>query len=86
MKKFILSLVAVFAVSASSFAAVNNNTDNSVKSRMTKMESALQMDGYQSSVLEEATINYFLTILNNPKWKPFRVTMRPLKNRKLRKQ
>ena len=50
MKKFILSLVAVFAVSASSFAAVNNNTDNSVKSRMTKMESALQMDGYQSSV------------------------------------
>ena len=57
MKKLILSLVAVFAVSASSFAAVNNNTDSSVKSRMTKMESALQMDGYQSSVLEEATIN-----------------------------
>jgi hypothetical protein len=58
MKKFILSLVAVLAVSVSSFAAENTNVDKTtVKNKMNKMESALQMDGYQSSVLEDATIS-----------------------------
>ena len=44
MKKFILSLIAVLAVSVSSFAAVNTNIDKaSVKSKMNKMENVLQM-------------------------------------------
>ena len=58
MKKFILSLVAVLAVSVSSFAAENTNVDKaSVKSKMNKMENVLQMDKYQSGVMEDATIN-----------------------------
>jgi len=57
MKKFILSLVAVFAVSVSSFAAVNNDVNtNRTNNRLNKMESYLQMDGYQTSVIKSATI------------------------------
>ena len=57
MKKFILSLVAVFAVSVSSFAAVNNDVNtNLMNNKMAKMESYLQMDVYQTSVIKGATI------------------------------
>ena len=57
MKKFILSLVAVFAVSVSSFATVNNNVNtNRMNNKMDKMGSYLQMDGYQTSVIKSATI------------------------------
>ena len=55
MKKFILSLVAVFAVSVSSFATVDNDI-KTLNNKMNKMESYLQMDGYQTSVMKGATV------------------------------
>jgi hypothetical protein len=55
MKKFILSLVAVFAISVSSFAAVDNDV-KTLNNKMNKMESYLQMDGYQTSVMKGATV------------------------------
>jgi len=57
MKMIILSLVAIFALSTSSFATVNNNVnDNTVNSRITRMEKVLNMDGYQSSAVKDAGI------------------------------
>lgn len=53
MKKMILSLVAVLALSVSSFAATSNNTN---KGKISQMEKALNLDGYQSKVTEQAAV------------------------------
>lgn len=53
MKKMILSLVAVLSMSLSANAASANSTD---RNTMSALERTLNMDGYQSKVMEQAGI------------------------------